>query len=244
MVLFINVFAMILMIASLVMSQISSTCDADKVLRYFWRLLPGFCLGNGLVTLSFLDLLPLIDATCDAEHGATISFSKLQPIDALDPNGVGLNLAFMAWETIVYLLIAILIDVAGSYPRIRLLFSRKIVPKGRPLDSAAEDSDVVAERQRVAAELASGRLEDVILLDGLRKVYPGGKVAVSNLSVGLPVGEVFGFLGVNGGGERQGRTKLWSFWFRNRVGDMDMCSTYITIKSLFISIHTACLSCR
>jgi len=61
-----------------------------------------------------------------------------------------------------------------------------------------EDDDVIAEAERVKS---GGAANDLITLDGLRKVYPGGKVAVHELSYGIPAGECFGFLGINGAGK-------------------------------------------
>merc|ERR1719454_389135 len=50
-----------------------------------------------------------------------------------------------------------------------------------------------------------GAVSDIILLQQLRKVYrtPEGtpKIAVKGLSFGLPKGECFGFLGINGAGK-------------------------------------------
>ena len=200
-VLFVNVFCMILMIASLIMSQISSTCRADQSLRYVWRLLPGFSLGNGLIALSFLDELPLIDSTCDVEHGIAVSISSIQPYDALDLRATGTNLIFMACESIVYLVLAILIDVVLSYPRILMRCRKEPRAAISTKPPPPEDEDVAAERTRVHAEIATDTYSDAIVLDGLRKVYRGGKVAVSDLSFGLKVGECFGFLGVNGAGK-------------------------------------------
>jgi hypothetical protein len=73
---------------------------------------------------------------------------------------------------------------------------------------AVEPADVAAERERVAsiaadrqqADKAQGydaQGEEVILIENLRKVFPGGKVkiAVRDLSLGVSRGECFGLLG-------------------------------------------------
>jgi hypothetical protein len=85
-----------------------------------------------------------------------------------------------------------LIDHGAANPRIRLAIAaitgfagrNKVTP---PME---EDEDVVAERKRIAEERASNTSTDVIAIDRLRKVYPGGKVAVVDLSYGVAAGEV------------------------------------------------------
>lgn len=59
-----------------------------------------------------------------------------------------------------------------------------------------EDCDVGIERKRVEGGLA---MEDSVAVHRLSKVYPGQgldgpKVAVRNLSLGIPPGQCFGFL--------------------------------------------------
>jgi len=71
------------------------------------------------------------------------------------------------------------------------------------------DSDVAAERDRVAAISATGMVDphaNAIFIHGLRKVYLArgsapSKVAVRNVSVSIPQGEIFGLLGANGAGK-------------------------------------------
>ena len=45
-----------LMITSFVLDVIESTRETNKILKQFFRLLPGFCLGNGLTALSTCQL--------------------------------------------------------------------------------------------------------------------------------------------------------------------------------------------
>lgn len=58
-----------------------------------------------------------------------------------------------------------------------------------------KDEDVVAEENRV---LNANAENELILMKQLNKVYPGGKVAVNDMSLGIPAGECFGLLGING----------------------------------------------
>ena len=61
-----------------------------------------------------------------------------------------------------------------------------------------EDEDVAEERRAVEA---NERLEDLVQVRHMRKVYPNGNVAVKNITFGVHPGEVFGFLGTNGAGK-------------------------------------------
>jgi hypothetical protein len=102
----------------------------------------------------------------------------------------------------------VLIDIALTYPSVRAYLE---APPRRVEDRpVVEDSDVVAEKARVAASLGDGESASgsrAIQIAGLRKVFSTlegtPKVAVRDLWLGLEVGDVFGFLGVNGAGERR-----------------------------------------
>jgi ATP-binding cassette subfamily A (ABC1) protein 3 len=61
-----------------------------------------------------------------------------------------------------------------------------------------DDDDVLAEKERISDGQANN---DLIVLDKLTKVYDNGKVAVNNMSLGIPPGQCFGLLGINGAGK-------------------------------------------
>ena len=223
------IMAMILSFAGaivvFVLAQISSTCLLVPYIAGAARLLPMFALSNSLQQLASMEILPTQALNCDLGNGGAKAASAYAPIaSAFDARVTGLGLAYMCVEAVMYLVLAIVFDVALRNPRVRQFLDGDGIagaaasagasagagasasPGVQAAAAPAEeevDSDVAAEARRVAAQTASGEAprDDIVLLDTLRKVYRGGKAAVRGLSFGLPAGEVFGFLGINGAGK-------------------------------------------
>jgi ATP-binding cassette, subfamily A (ABC1), member 3 len=65
-------------------------------------------------------------------------------------------------------------------------------------DTIPDDDDVIREQERVLAGEANA---DLMVLNQLTKQYGNGKLAVNNLSLGIPPGQCFGLLGINGAGK-------------------------------------------
>ena len=190
--LILNLLCMILLLASFVMKAIPGTCAWDARLRFVYRLLPTYALGNGLQQLSYFKQLVFTESECGTltpEQQYTRTFT---PFSA---EAAGWPLGYLAMESVAYMAIAIGIDTLLSYPIVRA----KLLPdKEREDKPIVEDSDVAAEALRVLDGRAA---RDTIVVDGLRKVYGGAKTAVRRLHFGIPSGEVFGFLGINGAGK-------------------------------------------
>ncbi|CAE7902215.1 ABCA1 [Symbiodinium sp. KB8] len=193
-VLVLNLLCMVLLIASFIMQQLEATCAADRALRYVYRLLPGYSLGNGLLQLSLLKQLGFLNTDC-SKGSSTYNPLDAPTFEPFSPDVAGAPVAFMAVESVAYFALAIVIDILLSFPAIR---ARLWPDKTKPLETFDEDEDVRSERSRVESSRADS---DVIVLDGLRKVYGGEKVAVKQLSFGIGGGQIFGFLGCNGAGK-------------------------------------------
>ena len=123
--------------------------------------------------------------------------------DPLGWDNAGRDIFFLFLSVPLLLGITILLDVVKGYPAIaEVLFKDKHV-EDPPYEM---DTDVAAEERRV---VSGGAKDDVIRLEHIRKVYNKGetrgccsctptqpKVAVRDLSFGVPKGECFGFLGI------------------------------------------------
>ena len=190
--LILNLLCMVLLLASFVMKAIPATCVWDARLRFVYRLLPTYALGNGLQQLSYFKQLVFTESDCGR---MTPQEQFTQTFTPFSPNAAGWPLFYLGAEAVAYLALAIGIDTLLSYPVIR---ARLLPDKEKADKPVEEDSDVAAEAERVAGGRAEG---DTIVVQGLRKVWAGEKTAVRGLYFGIPSGEVFGFLGINGAGK-------------------------------------------
>uniref|UniRef100_A0A8C3HPH6 ATP binding cassette subfamily A member 12 n=1 Tax=Chrysemys picta bellii TaxID=8478 RepID=A0A8C3HPH6_CHRPI len=155
--------------------------DLSEILRHVFLISPQFCFGYGLIELS--------------QHQALMGFLKAYGVDypdrTFEMDRISSKLLGMFIQGTIFFAIRLLI----------FLFDKV---HGRPphlLEAADEDKDVQAERERVE----SGQADvDMVQLQSLTKIYhlPLRRImAVKNVSIGIPAGECFGLLGVNGAGK-------------------------------------------
>uniref|UniRef100_A0A4W2IM05 ATP binding cassette subfamily A member 7 n=1 Tax=Bos indicus x Bos taurus TaxID=30522 RepID=A0A4W2IM05_BOBOX len=153
----------------------------SRILKQVFLIFPHFCLGRGLIDMV------RNQAMADAFERLGEGYFQ----SPLRWEVVGKNLLAMFIQGPIFLLFTLLLQHHN-----RLLPQ----PKLRPLPALGEeDEDVARERERVVQGATQG---DVLVLRDLTKVYPGQRTpAVDRLCLGIPPGECFGLLGVNGAGK-------------------------------------------
>ncbi|XP_018615172.1 ATP-binding cassette sub-family A member 1-like [Scleropages formosus] len=153
----------------------------NDILKNVFLIFPHFCLGRGLIDM----------VKNQAMADALERFGENRFRSPLDWDMVGKNLFAMAVEGVVFFCITILIQYRFC------IKSRSWNAKLKPIGE--EDEDVARERQRI---MGGGSQADILELRQLTKVYKRKqKPAVDRLCVGIPPGECFGLLGVNGAGK-------------------------------------------
>uniref|UniRef100_A0A668A1Q8 P-type phospholipid transporter n=1 Tax=Myripristis murdjan TaxID=586833 RepID=A0A668A1Q8_9TELE len=154
----------------------------NDILKNVFLIFPHFCLGRGLIDM----------VKNQAMADALERFGENRFRSPLAWDMVGKNLFAMAIEGVIFFCITVLIQYRFCI-KARWVASTFLLPIGE------EDEDVARERQRI---LSGGGQSDILELRQLTKVYKRKqKPAVDRLCVGIPPGECFGLLGVNGAGK-------------------------------------------
>ncbi|XP_048339496.1 glucosylceramide transporter ABCA12 [Sphaerodactylus townsendi] len=172
--------------------------DLAETLRHVFLMFPQFCFGNGLIELS--------------QHQALMGFLKaygvVYPDKTFELDRISSKLLGLFLQGTLFFTIRLLVDdgsVQKVWYKILEFFYDKVHGQ-LPLqledaEEEEEDKDVLAESERVALNRAD---YDMLQLQNLTKIYhlPHRRiVAVRNVSIGIPAGECFGLLGVNGAGK-------------------------------------------
>ena len=171
-----------------------------QAIEWIMRFFPPFCFAKGLLFLINIESISLIYAKPD--------------ITAFDVDVLLYEVIFLAVECVVYIALAVFIDRMSNRPSavrawksfVRILTCRCCCSRVRTSPevsamadgSSTIDEDVAIENERVASGAADNSL---IVVNDLTKVYDNGKRAVDHLSLGIPAGECFGLLGINGAGK-------------------------------------------
>ncbi|XP_062279433.1 phospholipid-transporting ATPase ABCA1 [Scomber scombrus] len=157
--------------------------EVNRILKKVFLIFPHFCLGRGLIDM----------AKNQAMADAFQRLGTKQTLDPLQWDFVGKNLFAMAAEGVIFFIFTILLQYK-FFIRYRPWWNEPEMPPLGP-----EDEDVARERERVKSGNAQA---DILTMIDLSKVYKAGrKPAVDRLCLGIPRGECFGLLGVNGAGK-------------------------------------------
>ncbi|CAH6779324.1 phospholipid-transporting ATPase ABCA7 [Phodopus roborovskii] len=155
--------------------------EVSRILKQVFLIFPHFCLGRGLIDM--------VQNQAMADAFERLGDKQFQ--SPLHWDIIGKNLLAMVAQGPLFLLITLLLQhrnhlLPQSKPRL-------LPPLGE------EDEDVARERERVTKGATKG---DMLVLRDLTKVYRGQRSpAVDRLCLGIPPGECFGLLGVNGAGK-------------------------------------------
>jgi len=177
------VFGVIVLIVDIILKFITeSTRKVEEVLIFFFRLVPAFAFSNALTNLAYLEFYGQI-------YGRELKRNELFV--------TGWSMIYLGSWCAIGILLCVILEYTSRTTFVANLigfFSSTKIPE---VTSDDKDVDVLEEETRVL----SGDRSDSICLQNIKKKYPGGKIAVRDISLGIPNGECFGLLGINGAGK-------------------------------------------
>ncbi|KAG5484800.1 hypothetical protein LSCM1_06626 [Leishmania martiniquensis] len=173
----------LLLMLVLVLELDPSNADTANKMRWAFRVIPSYSIGEGLIGLLMLDSKVAVGTATGA----------------WDMNQLGWPLVYLAIELPFFCIATLALDhpAAERLPQ-RLRYCRD----ADPIIPSDEDSDVGGERQAVyEAQNKGDTSSDVVRVVNLQKRYRSGNVAVKGITFSIFPGEVFGLLGTNGAGK-------------------------------------------
>ncbi|GFV70897.1 ATP-binding cassette sub-family A member 3 [Trichonephila clavipes] len=206
-----------------------SKAKAEQIQNAVWvfRIFPTFSFAQGMSNLfgiafynAYCESVPYEDlqfncysSTMD-EHNPLYKCCKnvcgdncLQPEDIFtwDKGACGRDLLFLFIDGCIYFSILLLLEtrLLGAFFRTaksRVMSLRKSMIGQIMEENITQDSDVVAEEERIRNLTYLGTSGEALVVSGLTKVYRNF-YAVNRLTFGIHPEECFGLLGVNGAGK-------------------------------------------
>lgn len=129
--------------------------DISNILSWILRFNPAFCLSRGLYYCINIEVIEFLEGDIDS-----VWSSKMVLYDVI----------FLAWQSVLYVLLAVLIDIWSTNPKavsiwngiVNVLCCKCFCSSGPDVDittALPEDDDVLAEEKRV---LEGGANDDLI----------------------------------------------------------------------------------
>lgn len=202
---------------------------AGEILHYIFLFNPVYAIVHGLVMISDNYYL---NKQCAGDKEAYCEESDVQYQKnylAWGHHGIGKNLVWCVIDLVFYGLILFLIEY----------LARQQKKSNDEVYNRTEDEDVMNERNRIEKP---SETEDQLIVRNLSKQFSTGScgcgkpvLAVNNLSFGVPRGQCFGLLGVNGAGKTS--------TFRMLTGDVTMSQGEITVDNLDLRTNLREIRC-
>ncbi|ORC88485.1 ATP-binding cassette transporter ABCA1 [Trypanosoma theileri] len=167
-----------------ILSLIERTATTSDNLRWPFRLIPTYCIGEGIINLGTFGNKKA-SGTVNSAFALTVT---------------GYPILFLGIEFPVFVLLVLLIDHPGR----RLWWGRLWYHRHAELDDgdfSQGDSDVEDERDAVYNAAQHSIDDGVVTVLNLQKKYGNSKLVVRGITFSIMPGEVFAFLGTNGAGK-------------------------------------------